>query len=593
VSLARSLTAIESQWQAFTASFAGPTATVVGQVRPLITELLPDVRKLAMAGETGISALLSAAGAAGTGGLGRFVTMLATNAPAAIMRLGIAIGHIVSGIGGILRAFMPVQSHMMSGLDSITGKFAKWGQTLSSHSGFQSLMSMFKSETPLAVSALKQLGALIKTVVSNMAGMSTFSNSKMLLQGLNLLLPALNKLARVPGLVSLILYFKLASDAGGKLKAAIAGVSDGVAGLKTATSAAGNLRKGMSDAGAAASDATGVWGTFGGKISGAVTAVRGWSAGSKIAAAATRVWTGVQAALDVVMDANPIGIIIIAVAALVAVIVVLTVKFQFMRNFWKAAWKDIQMVAVAAFHVLVDAAKLWVKQWVVGFDLARDAVKIAFLLITGYIRVNVDVIKAVLSWFGRLGSLFRGWWDDAARAVSDGQNRIVGFVRALPGRILSGLAGLGSMLWNAGAHAIDELISGLSSGIGKIGSVMSGVASKIAGFIGLSPAKEGPLSGGGAPRIRGMHIPQDVAAGMLSGLPSVGSAAARMAGMAALPYAVPGTGARGGTGAPGGTLTVQLEWAGGNDSEIITALAHAIRAKGGSPGVLTQKVVFA
>ena len=60
------------------------------------------------------------------------------------------IGHIVSGLGGILKAFMPVSSTIMGGLDNWTAKFAHWGQTLGQHSGFQSMMTMFRTETPIA-----------------------------------------------------------------------------------------------------------------------------------------------------------------------------------------------------------------------------------------------------------------------------------------------------------------------------------------------------------------------------------------------------------------------------------------------------------
>jgi phage-related protein len=376
---------------------------------------------------------------------------------------------------------------------------------------------------------------------------------------------------------------KLAADGGKKLKAAFDGVSGAFAALSKGKKALSDLSGGFSSAETAASDASGAWGSMGGKLSTVLQKLGLMKAAQAEATVATEGETAAQGELDVAMDANPIGLIIVAVAALAAGIYELAKHSAAFRDFWKAAWKDIQAVAMAVFHVLEpalkvyadlwkvewdivktvslaafrileDAAKLWVKQWVVEFDLARDAVKFAFSLITDYIRINVDVIKAVLSWFGRLPGLFLGWFMDAANAVNTGTQRILSFVRSLPGKIISALSSLGSMMFNAGAHAIEELIGGITSRIGSLGSTMSGVASKIAGFIGLSPAKEGPLSGGGAPFIRGSHITADMAAGMMSRTSAVGAAARKMA------AAVAGGTAGGGAGAGAGAQRLDVYW---------------------------------
>jgi len=522
-------------------------------------------------------------------GFGSFIKMLQVNAGPMIEKLAHAIGNIVTGIGGILKAFMPVAQQMGSGLDSITGKFAKWGQTLSSHSGFKSLMSMFKSETPVAVAVLKQLAGIIGTVVKSMAGMSTFSNSKMLLQLALPVLKLVNALLKAhPELVWLVLYLKLAADSGKKLKVAFTGISDALGLLKKGKQAFTDLKAGITDSEAAAQEGATVWTAMGSNISGAVTAVKGWTIWSKIGAAATRVWTGVQAAFDAVMDANPIALVVIGIAALVAAIVILTVKFKAVRDFWKAAWKDIQAVAIGAFHVLEDAVRVYVAMWVAQWNAAKTIVVDVWHLITGFISVQVSVIRSVLSWFGRLPGLFRGWWDDAVSAVVSAVGRLLAFVRGIPGKILSGLASLGSMLFSAGAHAIDSLISGLSSGIGKIGSVMGGIAGKIAGFIGLSPAKEGPLSGGGAPFVRGSHIAADVAAGILSRTPAVGAAMHAMAAAAGIAGAAGSAGSAGGTG----WVEARLTWQRTGDTvidEIGEGLRLWVRHRGGGGPYSAQK----
>lgn len=64
--------------------------------------------------------------------------------------------------------------------------------------------------------------------------------------------------------------------------------------------------------------------------------------------AATKVWTAVQWLLNLAMDANPIGLIIIAVVALVAVFVLLWTHSEGFRNFfigmWNAIWSFMKMI---------------------------------------------------------------------------------------------------------------------------------------------------------------------------------------------------------------------------------------------------------
>ena len=210
--------------------------------------------------------------------------------------------------------------------------------------------------------------------------------------------------------------------------------------------------------------------------------------------------------------------------------------------------------------------------------VVEDTWRASFAAVRAVVSAGVTAVKTVLSWFGQLAGLFRGWWDDAVRAVSSEIGKLIGFVESIPGRINSALGGLPSMMFNAGVHVIESLIDGIMSMVGRLGSVMGGIASKVAGFFGLSPAKEGPLSGGGAPEIRGRHIAEDIAAGMASGLPRIGTAAARLAGAAAL-----GAAASPALAGAGGNGRLQIEWSGGGgaDQQFLTWIKKNIRIRGG------------
>lgn len=68
-----------------------------------------------------------------------------------------------------------------------------------------------------------------------------------------------------------------------------------------------------------------------------------------IVKAATATWTGVQWLLNAALTANPIGLVIVAIAALVAIIVLIATKTTWFQTAWKFAWNGIKTAAVAVW----------------------------------------------------------------------------------------------------------------------------------------------------------------------------------------------------------------------------------------------------
>jgi len=66
----------------------------------------------------------------------------------------------------------------------------------------------------------------------------------------------------------------------------------------------------------------------------------------KAAAAGSAIWTGAQWLLNAALDANPIGLVVIAIAALIAIIVLIATKTDWFQKGWKAAWGGIKTAAV-------------------------------------------------------------------------------------------------------------------------------------------------------------------------------------------------------------------------------------------------------
>lgn len=539
IALSKQIGDAQSAWQGFVQSNTSGVSKILSQGIGLLPKIFASMQPFMAPVEKAISGLVTQLGhGLNSGGFKSFIDMLAKNSGPAITKIGTAIGHVVVGLGGIIKAFMPFAQTMLSGLDQITAKFAHWGSTLTQHNGFKSLTSMAKQDMPYVITIVKNLGSAFMHLGGSMAGLSTFSNSASLLKLAAPLSQLLNTLVKAnPQLVTFGLYLLAAGQAGAKLKAVFGeggAIGNLVGSVKGGVSAMRNLKSGFTDAESAASAATGVWGTFGGKISTAITAIKSWGVWSKLAAAATKVWTGIQAAFDAVMDANPIALVVIAIAALVAGIIYAYTHFKGFRDFVKAAGRDI----ATAFTFLWHAAD-------VAFHAVVHAVAVAF----DWIKGHWSLILAILT--GPVGLAVRfivQHWQQIYTGAVNMVHSVVTWFRNLPHMILTAVGNLGNLLFTAGKNIIQGLISGITSMAGSVGHAIGGIVSDIRNFLPFSPAKKGPLSGSGSPDRAGAKIASMLAAGMTGASGAVAGAAARMAGAAVGGYGVPAAAVAGGGG---------------------------------------------
>jgi hypothetical protein len=72
-------------------------------------------------------------------------------------------------------------------------------------------------------------------------------------------------------------------------------------------------------------------------------------------------------------------------------------------------------------------------------------------------------------------------WSTTIAKVQNGISAVVGWFRGLPGRLIGALAGVGTMMYNAGHFALTELWNGVKSVVPSITSFLSGFAHGIVG----------------------------------------------------------------------------------------------------------------
>lgn len=114
------------------------------------------------------------------------------------------------------------------------------------------------------------------------------------------------------------------------------------------------------------------------------------------ASAATRTWAAVQWLLNAALSANPIGLVVIAIAALVAGLVLAYTKSETFRNIVNAAFGAVRAVAVSVFG--------WIKShWPLLAAILAGPFGVAVLAIVK----NFDKVKTAAR--DAINFLIRGW----------------------------------------------------------------------------------------------------------------------------------------------------------------------------------------
>lgn len=264
----------------------------------------------------------------------------------------------------------------------------------------------------------------------------------------------------------------------------------------------------------------------------AAAATNGMTLAQRAAAAA-------QAALNVVMSANPIGLVILAITALVAAFMLLWRNSEAFREFWIGLWEKIKTAALDAveglkklpekIYTAIKSAVERVKQW--GMDLVSTAKAKATDMLNGVIDTLKNLpgnlynaisgaIQRVTSWGADLastakskatetlngvvstlknlpGDLYNAISGAIQRVTSWGTNLVStakGKMRELVSGVVSTVSDLPSKFLSIGKNIIQGMISGITSMIGalynKIRTALSGLVDKAMSALGIaSPSR--------------------------------------------------------------------------------------------------------
>jgi hypothetical protein len=190
-------------------------------------------------------------------------------------------------------------------------------------------------------------------------------------------------------------------------------------------------------------------------IGGAAAALLAYTIATKAIAVATAVWAAIQAVLDGALTANPIGIIVVAIGALVGAIIWVATKTTWFQTIWEHVWDFLKGIGHWFAHDFVDFFKN-------GWHLLEEAFKpenilaVFKRLINGIIglwnRLDFGIHIHLPDWAGGFGFdiedifpdiplLDRGGMVDRTGMAVVHRGELVGSIQAIADALIAALKG--------------------------------------------------------------------------------------------------------------------------------------------------------
>ncbi len=196
----------------------------------------------------------------------------------------------------------------------------------------------------------------------------------------------------------------------------------------------------------------------------------------RIVAAVTKAWVAVQAAFNVVMSANPLGLIILAVIGLVAAFVIAYKRSETFRNVVDGAFRAIKTVVMNVINFLkpfiTTAFNVLKTVFTVYFNIYKTVFTVAFRIIKAVVVTAFKAIKtAVLFVFNALKTVFTFYLGIYKAIIS-------GAIRVIKG------------VWTAGFNFFKTKVVGtfngikttISNALGTVWGFITGLKTKITGI---------------------------------------------------------------------------------------------------------------
>ena len=184
-----------------------------------------------------------------------------------------------------------------------------------------------------------------------------------------------------------------------------------------------------------------------------------------------------QAVLNAVMAANPIGLVIAAIAGLVAAFVVLWNKSEKFRNFWIGLWEKIKTTA----EPIIKALSEW-------FSAAWDKIKAVWGVVAAWFKQlfekikNSFAFKVIVNYFKMAWENIKAVWDVVAayfKTIFENIKLVFSAVKSvLSGDFSGAWEAIKKIFANVAKFFLDNVLGAIKKIFGNIDKFFGGIFSK-------------------------------------------------------------------------------------------------------------------
>ncbi|SDM77573.1 phage tail protein [Streptomyces wuyuanensis] len=546
---AKAFAGLKGDYKAWSDSLSSTTMPVLTKGIGILRDLLPQLTPFVKAAASAFSDMLDKiAVGVKSAGFREWAADMAAAAGPALRNFLTAIGNFGKGFGSLMQAFLPQSAAVTGGLVSMSAAFADWAGSLKGSEGFAQFVALAKEGGATlgllgsaAVDLLVALAPLIGTTAMIAKALAQVIN--------NTPTPVLTVLATV--IASVAIGMKLYAAG-----AAVVSVANRVMASSAWTAVAGWMRM----------MAVGLMAYI--RIGAAAVASAATTAAAWVGSALVSIGTWIAA----VLRASVTAVAQFALMAARAVVWAATMAAQWLIAMGPIGWIIAAVVGLTALIVANwDRIKQWTGQ---AWDWVWSKIKGVGQMIVNFIA-NIPLVR-----------FFIQHWDRIKAGVISRTMGLLAYIRSLPGKIVSGLGNLGSLLVDKGKDVIRGLWNGIKS-MGRwlkdslIGFAKSMIPGPIASALGIaSPSKL-------MAKEVGRWIPAGIAMGAEK---NAGVLDRTMANLVTPPHlgamaggAAVGAGMAGGGGRAGGHQVIVIRGDGSARADFILGeLAHAVGKRGGN-----------
>ncbi|MFE9127105.1 phage tail tape measure protein [Streptomyces sp. NPDC007148] len=210
----------------------------------------------------------------------------------------------------------------------------------------------------------------------------------------------------------------------------------------------------------------------------AAKAVKAFMLSERLAAIATKIWAGVQAVFNAVMDANPIVLVIIAVVALVAAIIYAYNHSARFRAIVQAAFDGVKSAAMSLWHGMqaawngIVSGVTWLWHQIVGiWNNITSVTTTVWNGITGFFRKWWPLLLVI---FATPIAVLISVWNHCHQAIFDAAKTVWNAITAFFSAIWAGIKVIAGLAWLGVQTAVINPMKSVWSGLKSLWNTVKG-----------------------------------------------------------------------------------------------------------------------